>query len=231
MGWKQHTVIGAATLLSHLAAAKNATGDPHWATPYDHFSGEKNAVRWQLLSVGHAEARRPQTLYSNQFFTSLARTEPAPARVTLLEDFMKARAQRALRTNVFDVRDWHRLDWAGDWSEDETEDALKPFGLTLASRATVIDVYAKFDPVHFETGSSRNRRVNGQLLMGIPTLAFHKALLSEDPALVQEVAPPVEDMVHKTLAYGRGYTHGENFNRTVILGLHLVALRARGIGR
>ena len=64
--------------------------------------------------------------------------------------------------------------------------------------------------------------------MGIPTVAFHKALLSEDPELVREVAPHVRDMVDKMLEHGDGYTHGENFNRAVILGLHLVAQQAKG---
>ena len=232
-GWKQHTVVGAATLLSHLAAVKDTTDDPHWDTLYDQFSREKDAVRWRLLSVASADTWRPETLYSNQFFTSLAvlvRTESDPARVALLKELMKTQAQRALRSNVFDLRDWRRLDWAGNWSDHETEEALKPFGLTLAAKTTVIEVYQRFDPRLFLAQSSRQRRVNAKLLMGIPTVALHKALLSEDPTLVREVAPHVEDMVDKMLEHGDGYTHGENFNRTVILGLHLVALRARGGG-
>ena len=141
---------------------------------------------------------------------------------------MRAQAKRALRSNVFDARDWRRLDWAGHWSEQETEAALKPFGLTLAAKATVVDLYEKFDPKLFKARSPRQRRVNAKLLMGIPTVPLHKALLSEDPALVREVAPYVEDMVGKMLRHGDDYTYGENFNRAVILGLHLVALRAKG---
>ena len=32
----------------------------------------KDGVRWRLLSVASADTWRPETLYSNQFFTSLA---------------------------------------------------------------------------------------------------------------------------------------------------------------
>lgn len=225
-GWKQHTVIGAATLLGHLAAVKDATGDPHWDALYDRFGRERDAIRWRLLSVASADKWRPETLYSNQFFTSLAvvaRTESDPARAALVRELMKAQAERALRGNVFDPRDWRRLDWAGDWSDEETQAALVPFGLTLAADTTVIDVYEKFDPRLFRARSAREYRVNAKLLMGIPTVALYKALLSEDPALVREVSPYVKDMVEKMLEHGDGYTHGENFNRAVILGLHLVA--------
>jgi hypothetical protein len=232
-GWKQHTVIGAATLLGHLAAVKSATGGPHWADLYDQFSREKEGVRWDLLSAKSAESAQADTLYSNQFLTSLAvliRTETDPARVASVKGLMKAQAERALRSNVFDERAWRRLDWAGGWSESETEEALRPFGLTLAAQTTVLDLYRRFDPQLFQTQSWQTRQVNAKLLMGLPTVAFHKALLSEDPELVREVAPHVQDMVAKMLAHGNKYTRGENFNRAVILGLHLVALQARGIG-
>jgi len=230
-GWKQHTVIGAATLLGHLAAVKDATGDPHWDALYNQFSREKDAIRWRLLSVESADAWRPETLYSNQFFTSLAvlaRTESDPARAALVRGLMKAQAERALRSNVFDPHDWRRLDWAGDWSNEEAQAALGPFGLNLAANTTVIDLYERFDPRRFRAQSASERRVNAKLLMGIPTVALHKALFSEDPALVREVGPYVEDMVDKMLEHGDAYTHGENFNRAVILGLHLVALSAEG---
>ena len=233
-GWKQHTVIGAATLLGHLAAVKDATGDPHWDALYDQFGREKDAVRWRLLSAESANTWQPETLYSNQFFTSLAvlvRTESDPARAALVRELMKTQAERALRSNVFDLRDWRRLDWAGDWSDEETQAALGPFGLTLAADTTVIDLYERFDPRLFRAQSPRERQVNAKLLMGIPTVALHKALLCEDPALVREVGPYVKDMVDKMLEHGDGYTHGENFNRAVILGLHLVALRAEGVSR
>jgi hypothetical protein len=233
-GWKQHTVIGAATLLGHLAAVKDATRDAHWAALYDQFSAEKDAIRWQLLSIASANTWRPETLYSNQFFTSLAvlvRTESDPPRAAQLKEFMKTQADRALRSNVFDVRRWRRLDWAGTWSDQETEGALEPFGLTLTAKRTVVDLYERFDPSLFGAKSSRQRQVNAKLLMGLPTVAFHKALLSEDPTLVRQVAPYVEQIVKTMLEHGDEYTHGENFNRAVVLGLHLVALQAAGASR
>jgi hypothetical protein len=233
-GWKQHTVIGAATLLGHLAAVKHATGEAHWQSLYDQFSRDKDGIRWWLLSVESAERWRPETLYSNQFFTSLAvlaRTESDPARVAVVREMMRTQAERALASNVFDTRAWRRLDWAGNWSDEETQAALDPFGLALAAEATVIDLYREFDPRLFRARLARQRQVNGKLLMGIPTVAFHKALLSEDPDLVLEVGPYVEDMVDKMLRHGGGYTHGENFNRAVVLGLHVAALRAEGAAR
>lgn len=225
-GWKQHTMIGSATLLGHLAAVRDATGDSHWDELYDRFGDEKESIRWRLISVAGADKWRPDTLYSNQFFTSLAvltRSESVPARVTLVKEVMVAQARRALHSNVFDVRDWRRLDWAGDWSEAETEKALQPFGLTLKEKTDVVQLYARFDAELFAASDSSQRRVNAKLLMGLPTVAFHKALLSEDPHLVRLVSPHVKDMVAKMLQHGDAYTHGENFNRAVILGLHLVA--------
>ena len=63
--------------------------------------------------------------------------------------------------------------------------------------------------------------------MGLATVAFHKALLSEDPALVRQAAPHVQDMVKQMLAHGHSYARGENFNRTAVLGLQLLAGRDR----
>ena len=232
-GWKQHTTIGAATLLSVLAAARETTGDEHWAQLYERFSQEKDGIRWRLLSAEHCQWR-PFTLYSNQFMTSLAllaRTESEANRVRQLKTFVKAMAERALHTKVFDESHWRRLDWAGKRSDQETTQALAPFGLSLAQEATVFDVCRKFDPELMNTRDWRRKRVNGKLLFGIPTVAFHKALLSEDPALVREVAPYVRRMVEQMLTHGHLYSHGENFNRAVLLGLHLVALQAKPQGR
>jgi len=228
-GWKQHTTIGAATLLSVLAAARETTGDEHWAQLFNRFSQESDGIRWRLLSAEHCQWR-PFTLYSNQFMTSLAllaRTESDPSRVRQLRALVKAMAERALRTNVFDESHWRRLDWGGKRSAREVAKDLAPFDLSLAQPTSVFDLCRKFDPELMAARSWQSRRVNGKLLFGIPTVAFHKALLSEDPALVQEIAPYVRRMVGHMLTHGHLYTHGENFNRAVILGLHLVALEAK----
>lgn len=116
-------------------------------------------------------------------------------------------------------------------TDREAEEAIELFGLTLTAKATVIDLFERFDARLLKTGSSQQRRVNAKLLMGIPTVAFHKSLLSDDLALVREVGPHVENMVEKMLTHGDGYTHGENFNRAVILGLHLIAQRAKEVGQ
>ena len=141
-----------------------------------------------------------------------------------IKDYSRAFAERTLRTNVFDEDSWRRLDWADKWSEEETQEALEPFGLSLDQETTVFDLYGAFDAEQWQSDNRKVRSVSGKLCFGIPTVAFHCALLSEEPELVEEVAPFVRDMVEQMLAHGDAYSYGENFNRSVVLGLHLVAL-------
>jgi len=54
-------------------------------------------------------------------------------------------------------------------------------------------------------------------------VAVHGALLAGDPELRRRGAPGVRRMLDVMLAHGRNYEAGENFNRTVILGLLLAA--------
>jgi hypothetical protein len=147
-----------------------------------------------------------------------------------IKDYARAFAERTLRTNVFDEDCWRRLDWAGKRSEEQTVEALKPFGLSLEQETTVFDLYEAFDAEQWQSDDRSVRGVSGKLCFGIPTVAFHCALLSEDRDLVEEVAPFVRDMVAQMLAHGDLYSHGENFNRAVVLGLHLVALHAHNGG-
>ena len=226
-GWRQHTTIGALTLLSVLAMAHDATGDGHWATLYEQFSQEKDAVRWRTLLHPDAVDRWGVfTLYSNQFDQALAalrRVEKDAARREQLGRLHRRIAATALATNVFDTTQWRRLDWAGHWSDVEAEQALRPFGLSLSRKATVADIYKAFDPNQWEARSRKVRRVSSKLCFGIPTVAFHSALLSGDPQLIRQVVPSVRDMVATMLAHGHLYRGGENFNRAVVLGLLLVA--------
>lgn len=225
--WKQFTLFGACSLMSCLAAARDATGDKHWAELREQLVAEKDGLRWKLLSPDTPEKCRPFTLYSNQFCTSLvliARTERDAARAAAVRALMKTMAERALRTNVFDETCWRRLDWAGESVTPEIEKALALFGLSVQKPATVFDLLAKFDPTRLTAKDRFMKAVNEKLLFGIPTVAFHKALLSGDAALIREVAPHVRRMVRAMLEHGRRYDSGENFNRAVILGLHLLAL-------
>ena len=230
-GWKQRTSIGAISLLGVLAAAKDATGRAHWQELYGTFGREADAARWKLLDPSIVPEWRPFTLYSNQFMPSVVllwRTETDPSRSEQLRRLAAAVAVRALECDVFDVRCWRRLDWAGRLSDAETQQRLDPFGLSLTRPATVLDLLGKFDPAFMGSGEWRRVSLNGKLLFGIPTVALHKALLSEDADLVTRVEPHVRRMVDLMLEHGDRYQHGENFNRAVVLGLHLLARKARG---
>jgi len=228
--WKQFTLFGACSLMSCLSAAHETTDEKHWTELREQLGAEKDGLRWKLLSSNTPEKWRPFTLYSNQFCTSLAliaRTASDPARAAGVRALMKAMAERALRTNVFDETCWRRLDWAGESVTPEIEKALASFGLSIQKPATVFDLLAKFDPKRLATTDRVVKAVNEKLLFGIPTVAFHKALLSEDSALIREVSPHVRRMVRAMLEHGRHYDGGENFNRAIILGLHTLAVEAR----
>jgi hypothetical protein len=228
--WKQFTLFGACSLMSCLAAAHETTGDKHWAELGEQLGAEKDGLRWKLLSADTPEKCRPFTLYSNQFCTSLAliaRADRDAARASAVRALMKTLAERALRTNVFDEACWRRLDWAGESVTPAHEKALASFGLSIQKPATVFGLLAKFDPNRLATTDRFAKAVNEKLCFGLPTVAFHKALLSENAALVREVASHVRRMVRLMLEHGRHYDGGENFNRAVILGLHALAAGAR----
>ena len=249
--WTQRTSLGTTTLLGVLAEVAAATADEHWRELYRAFSDEDDAVRWNdLLQPSKVADWPPNTLYSNQFLVgllALSRLEQDPDRQAQLRQFLAAMARRALESDVFDPRLWRRLDWAGDWSEEEIARALQPFGLALDRPATVSQLLAAFKPEIWSAGDAatvfdlygvpaeqqaselyRLRRVADKLCFGLPTVACHMALLSEDPGMVARVAPMVERMVAIMTADGEKYTGGENMNRTVVLGLHLLAARAGG---
>jgi hypothetical protein len=228
--WKQFTLFGACSLMACLAAAKETTGDKHWAELCEKLGGEKDSLRWKLMSPDSPEPWRPFTLYSNQFFTSLAlvsRAETNTARAAAVRARMKQIAGRALHSNVFDETCWRRLDWAGESATPAIEKALASFGLSVQKPATVLNLLAKFDPKRLATTNRFAKAVNEKLLFGIPTVAFHKALLSGDVTLIREAAPHARRMVRAMLEHGRRYDGGENFNRAVILGLHALAIGAR----
>jgi len=225
--WLQFTRTGATVLLAVLGAVSDVTGDRHWHELYEQLGTEQDGLRWKLLSADSDARRPPLTLYSNQFPVGLAvltGAEKDVARQEQLREYRRLAAERMLRSNVFDENQWRRLDWADNWTEQETEQLLTPFGLSLHKLATVFDIYQRFDPQFWASKNWKLRTINGKLCFGIPTVAFHAALLSEDAGLIQEVAPHVTDMVEKMLAHGHRYTHGENFNRSVVLGLHLLAV-------
>jgi len=233
-GWRQFTVVGAATLLGHLAAVHDATGDAHWAELYQRFSAEKGGKRWDLFRIDKDHKWRPETLYSNQFYTSLRvllATEKAPARLELLRTYMRVRAERALRASLFDASVWRRLDWAGGESDEAAQKRLDVLGLRLDKPTTVLDAFTMFSADRMQERNWRRRSASAKLLYGMATVPFHQISLSGDDRLIAEIAPHVRRMSALMLAHGQTYTSGENFNRTVILALHLAAWQARKVSR
>jgi len=230
-GWRQHTMVGAVSLLMVCGAAADLTGDSHWRELYDEMGREADGVRWRLLDPRESPKWPPFTLYSNQFAQSLAvleQVEPDPARKAQIRGYLRAMAERALRTNVFDKTCWRRLDWAGGLNDAAAERLLQTFGLSLFRPATVRDLFRAFDPSFMTLHSAQRRRIANKLLFGIPTVAFHMALLSRDPELVWAVRPDVIAMVRIMRDFGAFYDRGENFNRAVVLGLELIGCKNLG---
>jgi hypothetical protein len=215
------------TLLSFLALVADATKSDHWRTRYEEFSREDDGVCWrELLSPEAADPWPPMTLYSDQFAQALAalqRVETDRDRRSRVGEFMSRLARRAIASNAFDSRAWRRVDWAGEWDEAEMQSRLEPFGLSLNRPATVFDLFAAFRPDHWMSDNWATRQVGGKLCFGLPTCAFHKALLTGDPELAARVAPSVRLMVQMMIEHGDRYDRGENFNRVVVLGLLLLA--------
>jgi hypothetical protein len=209
----------------------DATGDPYWQAVYRDFSSEKDSFRWKtLLDPGVADRWKPFTLYSNQFaqaLLALKRSQPDPRRRQQIAQLLRRLARRALHSSVFDSAYWRRLDWASDAAEEVTGRRLIALGLSSAESPTVFDLWDAFDASWWQADDGAIRFTGSKLCFGIPTAAFHKALLSEDPELVAEVAPHVRRMVRIMLEHGHDYERGENYNRAVVLGLLLWAAETR----
>jgi hypothetical protein len=230
--WKQSTPIGAISLLSFLAMVTDATGDPHWKKVYQEYSTEKDSYRWNhLLNPDSVEAWKPLTLYSNQFsqaVLALQRAESDPERKQQLAELQRRLARRALQSNVFDPTYWRRLDWAGGEADELAGERLAPLGLSLNEPRNVAELLAAYEPAWMGSENGALRSTGNKLCFGVPTAAFHKALASGNAELVAEVAPHIRRMVQVMLDHGADYDRGENFNRTVMLGLLLWAVEARG---
>ena len=65
--------------------------------------------------------------------------------------------------------------------------------------------------------------MNNKLCFGIPTVPMHLAMLSGDAELIAEAEPMVREMIQVMLEHGAEYAGGENLNRSVIMGLYLIA--------
>jgi len=225
--WLQRTSVGAVSLLSVLAQVADATGSQHWRAEYERFGQEQEGMRWRQWLHPDAADHWPQlTLYSNQFsqaLEALRRAEKDPQRSRQIHDLQRRLTLRALETNVFDPQCWRRLDWAGQLDEPATQAKLQELGLSLTRPTTVLELHQAFDPQRWRQSPADRKSLYAKLCFGLPTVACHAALLCGDPDLLQRVTPTVEKMVDQMLALGDEYQHGENFNRTVILGLLLAA--------
>ncbi len=225
-GWTQRTSIGAISLLSFLALVADATGQTHWREQHERYAQEADAVRWRLLAPDEVAQWKPLTLYSNQFAQSLQvlqRAQNNPARRRQLAELMTGLASRSLETNVFDPSCWRRLDWAGSELDQAAAERLAHLGLSLATPQCAPQLFEQYDPRWMQSDDALQRSVGSKLCFGIPTVAFHMALLSKDTAQVAMVAPAVRQMVRTMLEHGTAYDRGENFNRSVVLGLLLWA--------
>ncbi|MCB1226879.1 MAG: hypothetical protein KDK99_13770 [Verrucomicrobiales bacterium] len=221
--WKQMTSVGAISLLSALAMVADATNDPHWRSEYERFSAEKNGERWsKWLHPDALASGQPLTLYANQFsqaLTALRHCEKDPLRQKQIAEYQRAWAVRALDSNVFDPKSWRRLDWAGDRDDAATRSQVAALGLDLDKPMTVLDLYSAYDRKVWSQPKSEAFNTMHKLCFGLTTVALHGALLSDDKELAQRVRPTIERMVAEFAAHHQAYQRGENFNRTVILGL------------
>ncbi len=228
--WRQATPIGAISILSFLAMTAEATDDPQWRGLYERYAEENDAFRWKtLLAPSAAGDWKPLTLYSNQFAQAVAclkRAEPDPQHRRQAGQLLERLARRALESNVFNSARWRRLDWAGKAEEPLIEERLHCLGLSLRQSATVTQLFARYDPAWRTSQPRPVAYLADKLVFGLATSAFHMALLSENESLMDEVAPQVERMVQVMLDDGQTYARGENYNRTVVLGLLLLAQQA-----
>ncbi len=229
--WRQSALAGVMSLTGTLSAVVDVSDNARWRDLLAHYEEENEGFRWQMLGAKTADAWQTFTLYSNQFgldLDALAAMHEGEERGEQVRGFMRAVAEHAMRSNVFDTEQWRRLDWASNWDEEKTERAVRQIGLSLDEPATVMDLWEHFSVDSLQATEWTERNVSNKLCFGMPTVAVHLALLSRDEELVAEVAPVVVEMMQTILDHGELYDRGENFNRTVVMGLHLVALHEPG---
>lgn len=227
--WRQRTLAGVMSLMGTLSAVVDVTDSDQWRELLNQYAAEDEGFRWKMLTADNADAWPVLNLYSNQYgldLASLMALHEGDERGEGVAGFTRVVAEHAMTANVFDTSKWRRPDWAGKWSDEETQAALTPAGLSLEQPTTVLELWQHFSPEQMQAEQWSVRNVANKLCFGIPTVAMHLALLSRDPALVSQASPVVRGMVRAMLEHGEAYDRGENLNRSVVLGLHLVALEA-----
>ena len=194
------TPMDAALLFVMLAAAHDLTGDAHWQEVSERFGREKDGMRWKLLD---AEIDRTEKgrwdLFSNQdaFRTeTLRRIETNADHKAILRRRLERMAGDMLESPYFVC--FRRLSWTTPVEDAEANQFLKPLGVTVDSKTTVMDLWRKHDPgVKSPKSSSREPRGYDFMTMTSPFLVWQVALLSQKPELVRPTQAAVCEMFEK----------------------------------
>jgi hypothetical protein len=194
------TSMDAALLLVLLAAAHDLTGDVHWQEVYERFGQEKEGIRWKLLDaeINRAEKGR-WDLFSNQdaFRTeTLRRIESRADRKAILRRRLERMAGDMLESPYFVC--FRRLPWTTPVEDVEANQFLKPLGVTVDSKATVMDLWGKRDIAWKSPEvSNRLRHRYDYMTLTSPFLAWQVALFSQKPEYVRSTQAAVCEMLQK----------------------------------
>ena len=112
--------------------------------------------------------------------------------------------------------------WTPGASDEVANAYLKPLGLTLESEVTVMDLWKRFnqDLVSPEMLPGQRNRYE-PITLAVPAMVWQIALLSQDPQLVRQVRPAVEEMFER-VAFER-IDLGWAYNYAVLAALWNVA--------
>ncbi len=194
------TSADAAILLLMLATAYDLTGDAHWKSLYDQFGQEEDGLRWRLLDE-EIDPTQPGRwdLFSNQdaFRTETLRRATANAEhKTILRRRVVRMADDMLTSPYF--LSWRRLPWTTPPDDAEANAFLKPLGLTVDSKATVMDLWQKAGvPAKSPDVPGRMRHRYDYMTMTSPFEAWQVALLSQSPQRVRQARDGVCQMLQR----------------------------------
>lgn len=224
----------AALLLAMLAVTHQVTGDSHWLDLYDRFGSEEGGRRWKLLAK-EDDPKRPARYnnFSNQDMLrteTLRRIEPDPDRRGVLRRRIVRTAEGMLTSSYF--KQWTRMwlmseSWAPGASDEVANAYLKPLGINLESEVTVMDMWQRFnqDLLSPEMLPGQRNRYE-PMTLAVPALVWQIALLSQDPGLIRQVRPAVEEMFER-VDFDR-IDLGWTYNYAVLAALWNVAGLTRG---
>lgn len=209
-------------LLVLVAAAKDATGDPHWAEVYDRFSRENSGQRWSALARP-LDLTRPRryTMFQNQHIVrgeTLRAIETDSARRELLRRRTSDTATDMLSCAYFQA--WRPLEWFREAALDDpakkaaANRQVAPLGVTVDSPITALGLFEKF-----QAGGGRG--LLDAITLSTPAMVCQIALLSERPELARQVEPVIDRMIAK-IDYAN-VNSGWALNYAVLAGLWSLA--------